>query len=71
MPGMIGFDCLKEIRKIKPDIPAIFLTGSIDRSRHIEELKALNCGLDDVLQKPIDLNKLIGHIREKLGGQVS
>jgi len=68
MPDMTGFDCLKEIRKIKPDLPALFLTGSIDKSRHVEVLKTLNCEPDDVLQKPIDLNELIGHIKEKLGG---
>ncbi len=68
MPDMTGFECLKEIRKIKPGIPALFLTGSIDKSRHAESLRSLNCEPDDVLQKPIDLNELVEHIKSKLGG---
>lgn len=68
MPDMTGFDCLKEIRKIRPGIPALFLTGSIDKSSHIKDLKALDCELEDVLQKPIDLYELIDRIKRKLEG---
>lgn len=70
MPDMDGFSCLEEIRKIKPDLPAIFLTGSIEKLMHLESLKALNCSLDDVLQKPIDLNALIERIKTKLSKKI-
>ena len=68
MPQMTGFDCLKEIRKIKAGIPAIFVTGGIDRIRYIDTVKSLGCEIDDVLQKPVNLHELIDRIKSKLGG---
>jgi len=66
MPGMMGFDCLKEIRKIKTDIPVIFLTGSIHKARYADTLKSFNLGIEDVLGKPIDLYILLEEVKKRL-----
>ncbi|MBD3379159.1 MAG: response regulator [Candidatus Omnitrophica bacterium] len=66
MPGMSGFDCLKEIRKNIPGLPALFLTGSIDIKKHKKVLGELGIGMDDVLQKPVDLYLLLEKIKSRI-----
>ncbi len=68
MPGMNGLDCMKAIRKIKPSLPAFFLTGSIDRAKYMEDLETLGVDPEDVFQKPVDLYELVGRIKERLYG---
>jgi len=55
MPGMDGFDLLKEIKKIDPLISVIMVTAVAD-----EELakRALDLGAYDYITKPIDLHHL-------------
>ena len=54
MPKMNGLQCVSEIRKIYNNtLYVIMLTGA-----YIEEQKLLNAGADDILQKPLDVNKL-------------
>jgi CheY-like chemotaxis protein len=61
MPGMDGHETLLEIRKVKPDIPVIMLTGhgglSSARQAHAE-------GAFDYLSKPCDIDVLAGKIRD-------
>jgi CheY-like chemotaxis protein/predicted transcriptional regulator len=61
MPGMDGHETLLEIRKIKPDVPVIMLTGhgglSSARQAHAE-------GAFDYLSKPCDIDVLAGKIRD-------
>ncbi len=53
MPGMGGFDVLKEIKKIDPKIGVIMATAVTD-----EELakRTLQLGAYDYVMKPFDLN---------------
>lgn len=53
--GVNGFDVLVEMRKLKPDLPVIMLTGN-----HNEEdgKKAFSLGAWDYVTKPIDFNYL-------------
>ena len=61
MPGMDGHETLLEIRKVKPDVPVIMLTGhgglSSARQAHAE-------GAFDYLSKPCDIDVLAGKIRD-------
>jgi FixJ family two-component response regulator len=61
MRGMDGHEALKEIKKRKPDVPVIMLTGHGDlssaRTAHKE-------GAFDYLSKPCDIDVLVGKIRD-------
>jgi len=61
MPGMDGHATLKEIKKIKPDLPVIMLTGHGDLPSARD---ALVKGAFDYLNKPCDINLLTEKIKE-------
>lgn len=56
LPGMNGYEVLKEIRKIYPKIPIIANTAY---SFKHEKEKALNSGFDYFLSKPFNKNQLL------------
>lgn len=49
MPDMDGFETLKEIRRLRPDIPVLMLTGSDDISMAV---RAIREGATDFIVKP-------------------
>lgn len=51
MPGMDGYETLRELRKIGPckDIPVIFLTAKVESD---DEMKGLSLGAEDYITKP-------------------
>ena len=59
MPGIDGIETLKKIKKIKPKIEVILLTGHGTVRAASEAMKA---GAVDFLQKPCDINMLIDSI---------
>lgn len=61
MPGMDGHATLKEIKKIKPDLPVIMLTGHGDKPSARE---ALVEGAFDYLGKPCDIGLLAEKVKE-------
>ena len=63
MPGMDGFNMAREIRKLSPDVPLLFLTAKspID---DIEE--GFEIGANDYLKKPFELRELIIRIKALL-----
>mgnify|MGYP000696452732 FL=1 len=63
MPGMDGFNMAREIRKLYPDVPLLFLTAksTID---DIEE--GFEIGANDYLKKPFELRELIIRIKALL-----
>ncbi len=61
MPGMNGVETYKEIKKVKPGIEAIMMTG-YSVPDLIEEAKRE--GVCDVLNKPFDLGRLLALIEE-------
>ena len=64
MPGMNGIEFLSEVRKIKPQIPRIILTGYADKENAI---KAINeVGLYQYIEKPWNSEELLLIIREGL-----
>ena len=65
MPEMDGFELYKHIKSNKQfrDIPIIFLTA---KSGETDEIKGLDLGASDYIQKPISPKKLIARIKSNL-----
>lgn len=65
MPEMDGFELYQQIKNDKKfqDIPIIFLTA---KSGETDEIKGLDLGANDYIQKPISPKKLIARIKSNL-----
>ena len=65
MPKLDGYQTLKKIRETIgfENIPVMILSA---KSSEIDEIKSLNIGADDFVQKPISPNKLIARINSNL-----
>ena len=65
MPEMDGFELYKKIKSGKEfhDIPIIFLTA---KSGETDEIKGLDLGASDYIQKPISPKKLVARIKSNL-----
>src|SRR5574344_1167022 len=63
MPKMNGFDVCKNIRQAKLSIPILMLTakGTID-----DKTSGFDCGADDYLVKPFDIQEVLLRIRALL-----
>ena len=61
MPGMDGHETLLEIRKVKPDIPVIMLTGHATVETAIDGMKL---GAFDYLMKPCDIDLLLSKVTD-------
>ena len=61
MPGMDGHETLREIKKQRPDLPVIMLTGhgAVPSAR-----EALKHGASDYLAKPCDIDLLVAKITD-------
>lgn len=67
MPEMDGISFLAEVKKIKPEVPRVILTGYADKENAI---KAINeVGLFQYIEKPWDNNDLLLTIRNGLEKQ--
>ncbi|MGB9497929.1 MAG: response regulator [Dissulfuribacterales bacterium] len=67
MPGMDGIETLREIKKIKPLIEVIMLTGHASRESGIEGIKL---GAHDYLSKPCNTEDLIAKINDAYGRKI-
>lgn len=61
MPGMDGIDTLREIKRMKPLVEVIMLTGHATVETAIEGMKL---GAYDYLMKPTDMNDLVDKIKK-------
>jgi DNA-binding NtrC family response regulator len=61
MDGMSGIDTLREVRKLKPSIEVILLTGNATVQTAIDGLKL---GAADYVFKPADVDALVAKIGE-------
>ncbi|MBU1320387.1 MAG: response regulator [candidate division Zixibacteria bacterium] len=61
MPGKSGIETLKELRKIKPNLPVIILTGHGDFEAAVTTIKL---DIVDFLQKPVDIDLLANRIHD-------
>jgi len=65
MPKLDGFETCKRIREKKEfeNVPIVFLTA---KAGEIDEIKGLELGASDYIQKPISPNKLIARVNSNL-----
>lgn len=63
MPVVNGFDALKKIKEIRPDIPVIAITAYGDRK---EREKGLKSGFKEYLMKPVTRNVLVKAILKNI-----
>jgi len=61
MPGMDGLTVLERIRQAHPDTEVILITGNVSTQEGVAGIKA---GAFDYLTKPIELEHLVGKIRQ-------
>jgi DNA-binding NtrC family response regulator len=64
MPGLSGLETLKKVRVEFPVLPVLLVTAYADIREAIE---AMRDGAVNYLQKPIDLDELLGSIRKATG----
>ncbi len=63
MPEMDGLSLAEAIKKLKPDIPFIFLTA---RNMKDDRLAGLKIGADDYITKPFEADELVLRLRNIL-----
>jgi len=60
MPIKDGFTLAKDIRKINPDVPVIFLTA---KSMKEDKIEGFNLGADDYMTKPFSMEELLMRLK--------
>ena len=63
MPRMDGVEVLEAVKKIKPEIPMVMISGHGDMETAIN---AMRLGAFDYISKPPDLNRLLNTVRNAL-----
>ena len=63
MPKMDGVDVLEAVKKIKPEIPMVMISGHGDLDTAVNTMRM---GAFDYISKPPDLNRLLNTIRNAL-----
>ncbi|CAM4092522.1 response regulator [Flavobacterium branchiophilum] len=63
MPKMDGVELLEAVKKIKPEIPVVMISGHGDMETAIQTMKL---GAFDYISKPPDLNRLLNTVRNAL-----
>jgi DNA-binding NtrC family response regulator len=63
MPNMDGVELLEAVKKIKPEIPIIMISGHGDMETAINTMRL---GAFDYISKPPDLNRLLNTVRNAL-----
>jgi len=62
MPGMNGIECLQEVRKTKPHIKVVMMTGYIVKDLQVQAREA---GAIGILEKPFAIEQLIKILQEE------
>ena len=63
MPKMDGIEVLEAIKKIKPEVPVVMISGHGDLDTAVNTMKL---GAFDYITKPPDLNRLLNTVRNAL-----
>jgi DNA-binding NtrC family response regulator len=63
MPKMDGVELLQAVKKIKPEIPIVMISGHGDMETAIQTMRL---GAFDYISKPPDLNRLLNTVRNAL-----
>ena len=67
MPKMDGVEVLEAVKKIKPEIPVVMISGHGDLETAINTMRL---GAFDYISKPPDLNRLLNTVRNALDRKV-
>ncbi|HXZ00723.1 MAG TPA: response regulator [Stellaceae bacterium] len=67
MPGMDGFEVLKDLKRVRPELPIIAVSGSgpQDRSLFLDAMQQL--GARAGLSKPLDIHSLLDLVARLTG----
>ncbi len=63
MPGMNGFEVLRELRNRDLDLPVIMLTA---KGEQMDKVRGLDLGADDYVTKPFSLKELLARVHAVL-----
>ena len=63
MPNLDGFSAVREIRKVRPDIPVIMLSA---RGEEYDKLFGFELGIDDYVVKPFSPKELMARVNAVL-----
>jgi two-component system response regulator YesN len=66
MPQLSGVEVLRELKKIKPDLAIIMLTGQSSKDIAIDALKGR---ADDYIEKPINISKFLETIQSTIAAK--
>jgi len=67
MPKMDGVEVLEKVKKIKPEIPIVMISGHGDLDTAVNTMRL---GAFDYISKPPDLNRLLNTVRNALDRKV-
>ena len=67
MPDINGVELIKEVKKKKPDVPIIMITGYASVPTAIETMKL---GVVDYIPKPFKPEELVASVQKAVGGSV-
>jgi two-component system copper resistance phosphate regulon response regulator CusR len=68
LPGMDGFDVLRELRRVNERVPVVILTA---RENVRDTVAGLEGGADDYITKPFRFQELLARVRLRLRGERS
>ncbi|MBK9168883.1 MAG: response regulator transcription factor [Bryobacterales bacterium] len=60
MPGVNGYEVCREIRRLDPSVPIIFISA---KSEEIDRVLGLELGADDFILKPFGVREVLARIR--------
>jgi DNA-binding response OmpR family regulator len=63
LPGKLGIDILREVRKTRPALPVIILTARGEENDRVEGLRS---GADDYVVKPFSVKELLARVEAVL-----
>lgn len=63
LPGMNGFEILRDLRQAKPDLPVIMLTA---KGEEQDKVQGLRLGADDYVVKPFGIAELLARVDANL-----
>jgi len=60
MPGLNGYDVCRELRRVAPALPIVFISA---KSEELDKVIGLELGADDFIVKPFGVKEVVARIR--------